>query len=272
MQKLFITLIVLLFTYSARGQVLFDELLKTKSIRQLNQFVSRTDEMRSDTTAYWHYLRTLTPGGYREGVLRITIFKRDKNDPNSATVNNYNINLLAKGKRIFYYQVCKKYYDTTRGEEDYYFQPIAEYSDKQVFSSMQRAFHSFFDVAIDTHDLFLPDLPFGSACGAAGTRPEGQLIMDSMLPLKDKTVIGHWLRSPNTEKQLYAAFALQKLKKQGIRLNKAERSLMRFATRKKGTLYTCSYCTYGTESIRSIVKFTRKNPGQEESAREEAEE
>jgi len=272
MQKCLITLIILLFTYSTQGQVPFDELLKPKSIRKLEQFVSKADELRSDTSAYWHYLRTLSPGGYLEGVLRITIFKRDKNDPNRATINDYSIHLLTKGDPIFYYQICKEYWDTTAQESDYYFKPIAKYADPQVFSSMQKAFHSFFEVAIDTNDLFLTDFPFGTSCGATGTPPEGQLAINRMLLLKDKTAIGQWLRSPNTEKQLYAAFALQKLNKQGIRLNKTERSLMRFISRKRGSTYNCAYCTYGTESIRRIVKFTRKNPGQEEPAREESEE
>lgn len=265
MQKLLITLIVLLFTYSAQGQGPFDELLKPKSIRQLERFVSRAGEVRSDTTAYWHYLRTLAPGKYREGVIRLTTLKRNKNDPNRATVNDYSIHLLAKGDHIFYYQVCEEQCEPPIDEEACYFKPIFGFRDPEQFNRMTVAFHSFFGTSLDTNELFLPDFPFGSLCGFGGAPTDGKLAIDSMLLLKDKAAIVSWLHSPNTEKQLYAAYALKYLKKQGNKLDKKERRLIRYIMRKKGTIYSCSYCIYDTESIRSIIKFLRKNPPKHEA-------
>lgn len=266
MQKLIILLILLLFHYAVQGQELFDELLQNKSIKQLTGFVNRTDKEPNDTGAYWHYLRTLAPGKYREGVLRVTIFKKSKNDPNRATVNDYSINLLAKGDHIFYYRVCEEQCDPAIDKEACYFKPLSGFRDPKLFNRMKQAFYSFFGTGIDTNELFLADFPFGNLCGFGGDPTDGENTMDSMLLLKDKTAIVCWLRSPNTEKQLYAVYALKILQQKGFHLDKKEQRLMRFARRKKGTVYSCSYCIYGSESIRSIVKFRRKHPpGPEQS-------
>lgn len=255
MQKLIITLIVLLFTCSAQGQTPFDQLVKPKSIRLLEQFVNRTDEVHSDTTAYWHYLRTLAPGKYREGVIRLNVFKRNKNDPNRATVNDYSIHLLAKGDHIFYYQVCEKQCDTSYEAEDCYFKPLYEFRDPKVYSRMQQSFWSFFGSDIDTSELFLINFPFGILCGMGGTVTEGKQAIDSMLRLKDRAGILNWLHSPNTEKQLYATFGLLELEKQGVSLSRSERKKIRFVFRKKGSINICSFCLYGIAPIREALQL-----------------
>lgn len=253
MQKLITALLVLLFTYSAQGQELFTGALQPLSVRHLMRQIDRWEAKGIDTSAEWEYFRPLSPKGYKEGVFRINV--RKKSPPDS---DDFRIKVLAKRNRIFFYQVaeerCKDYEDSSVC----YFHPLEQDTSEKQWQAMNTTFKRFFGVAIDTADLFLQDFPFGYRCDFTASDTHGKEFMDSMTLQRNKAAILQWLHSPNTEKQLFAAFALRKLNKQGVALSRKERKQIRFVLKKRGTIYFCSYCLYGAESSRKITRFYKK--------------
>lgn len=254
MQKCFISLFLIFFTYSVQGQEFSAGPLKPRSVQHLKQLVARLDTARSDTSAYWEYLRPVSPKGFKEGVILFSI-----NGKPRPAITEFRVKILAKKDRIFYYQVDGEQCTGSVDEEVCTFNPLENYREEKQWLQMQKAFKNFFGPALDTTELFLKDFPFGYRCDLVGSYTPGKEFTDSMIRQQNKIAINQWLRSPNTEKQLFAAFALRKLKQQGLPLNRQERKQIRFVLKKRGTIYFCSYCIYGEESSRKITRFYRKS-------------
>lgn len=259
MQKCFITLLIILFTYSVQGQEFFARPLNSRSVQHLKQLVARLDTVRSDTSAYWEYLRPVSPKGFKEGVILFSIDSKPL-----PAINEFRVKILAKKDRIFYYQVDGEQCTGSGDKEVCAFRPLENYREEKQWLQMQKAFKDFFGLSLDTTALFLKDFPFGYRCDFAGSNTPGKEFTDSMIRQQNKIAINQWLHSPNTEKQLFAAFALRKLEKQGLSLARSERKKIRFVFRKKGTIHFCSFCIYETEPIRKIVKFYKNLPEPEE--------
>ena len=62
---------------------------------------------------------------------------------------------------------------------------------------------------VNPKELFLTSIVYGASCGIAGTPPEYQDKLMVLLRAKDYKTLLSWLRSPNTEKQLYALIGLK---------------------------------------------------------------
>lgn len=62
-----------------------------------------------------------------------------------------------------------------------------------------------------------------------------------------------WLKSANTEKQLYAIKGLKILAKTGYSTTDEENNLIKLVRQKEGIVNTCSGCIYSSDSIKNIV-------------------
>jgi hypothetical protein len=69
-----------------------------------------------------------------------------------------------------------------------------------------------------------------------------------------RLVFLNWLKSTNSEKQLYAVEGVLKLIKSGSKFSKQELDLFSKVTNKKGTIKVCHGCIYSTQEISEIIK------------------
>jgi len=85
--------------------------------------------------------------------------------------------------------------------------------------------------------------------GFAGVNPDGRQQIDQWVRNKNKNALLNWLKSTNTEKQIYAVDGLSQLKKLGVKIADEELLIMKFVTTKSGTIRVCSGCIYSPDDI-----------------------
>lgn len=101
--------------------------------------------------------------------------------------------------------------------------------------------------------MFVTDFVYGEHCGLAGVNPEGRQKIDKWVTNKNKPELLKWLKSTNTEKQLYAAEGLYELRKLGVRITDEELLILKFVTTKSGTVHVCSGCINSQDEISTVA-------------------
>lgn len=250
--KILITVIIFFFAQRTIGQPIqrITSFLKEKDFISFKNFVD--NHPKTNVDIYWVILRDIIPG-YQEGIVKIVEYPLTGRDTD-YTIYNYQIKFLTTDKNFFYY-VFDKSYVKQGGEDDgkVFYSLVDSFNNTSEYNSFRKAFSEGYKAELDEMELFETSIVYGGACGIAGQPTEYQLKLDSLLKNKDLHTIRNWLKSPNSEKQLYAIQGLNALENSGDKLTPEDIRIIDLISKKNGLVKTCSGCIFSSDTIRNIV-------------------
>ena len=229
-------------------------LLTDKDFQSFKPYIDSgySNPPKSNVTARWETLREVLPG-YKEGVVEIEETAPANDGTGGNRIYTYHINLLTDGKKIFYYTFqLKKFNKIDEDNWESYYSTIDSFDSVNRYSEFENTFRETYNADIIKSDLF-QTIVYGGGCGIAGTPTEYQEILDTYLQKKDTKSILVWLKSANTEKQLYAIKGLKVLTKGGYSPTLEENKLITLVRQKEGIVNTCSGCIYSSNTIKNII-------------------
>ena len=232
-------------------------ILATKDFTEFQSFIEKlSKEKRSPR---WIYLRDLTYD-YQEGIFEYKQYKKDENGAHTSSYNTYQIKLIVSGNTIFYYDYTiqknkkVKYEWSDSYSWEPYYVTIEQFKNDEAFESLKEKFKKAFYSDLNESELFITDYVYGENCGVAAMNSNERTQLNDFVTKKDKNSMLKWLKSANTEKQMYAVEGLLKLEKSGVNLSKTELEIINYIAHKKGTIRMCSGCTYFDMEISKLAK------------------
>ena len=251
--RILLILITIIFTCNCYGQTMSEikKLLHEKNFQSFKPYIDSgySNPRKSNLTARWIILREVLPG-FQEGIVEVEENVPADDNTGGNWIYTYHINLLSDDKEIFYYSFNKKNSNENNWED--YFDPVDTFKSANKFNEFEAAFLKTYNAQLVKADLF-QKIVYGGACGIAGIPTQYQQKLDSLLRVKNIQSIRLWLKSANTEKQLYALMGLKALSRNGYKLTSEDTRLIKLINQKKGMVNTCGGCIYSTEPVQDIA-------------------
>lgn len=259
--KLTTIIIALFLTLQTAAQPLtvVRDLLTERKFQPFKSYIDTAP--KSNITFYWEALREVTPS-YWEGVVRIEEFQNANDGTGGNRIYNYRIDFLATEQNIFFYrfnQIHNKKIGEDRWEP--YDTTFNAFTDKGAYTAFESSFSKTYNEKLNPKELFITSLVYGGACGIAGTPPEYQQKLVELLREKDEKMLLAWLKSPNTEKQLYAVSGFKTLQQNGYKLTEEEKRIIEVINEKQGTVSTCGGCIFSSDTIKNVVENINSSKG-----------
>ena len=248
-------LIGLLWTSTLLGQVQNDvkKVLAKKDFVAFKKYADNLSNRENNISSHWECLRDLT-SEFQEGVFIFEKSVPDKDNPAVSSVYTFRVTIITTKTNIAYYELSEKKNKKVGNDWEPYYETIDNFKNDSAFSNFKSSFKNLYQLDLNEKELFVTDFVYGPHCGLVGTNPKGRQQIDEWVKAKNKTEILKWLKSPNTEKQVYAVDGLYQLKKAGVSLTKDEVKIINFVCNKNGTMYVCSGCIHSRQDIRSVTK------------------
>jgi hypothetical protein len=241
------------------------KLKEVKKILQSKDFIKlqRYKEKGSDVNIRWptgESLRDLI-GSYREGIFYFENSIPDKTNQAICSVYTFRVAFIVMDNTLIYYEIGEKKYTN---QTLFHFTLIDKYKNEIEYNNLKNAFRAIYSAELNEKELFIESIIYGEHCGIAGTNPNEKDTIDKFVKNKDRNNLLNWLRSTNTEKQIYAVDGLFQLNKRGVKFTEKEMWMINWVLIKKGTIHSCHGCMYGNDEIASVVKkfkfVTTANP------------
>lgn len=186
----------------------------------------------------WPAQRDLLPG-YREAVWVGEQSVVDQKNPDWVHTNLYQATLLIKDDKIIAYKFTERKFKPGTGEV--YNATVDEYKHAQAYKTLLADFKKFYGEPLKESDLYVTDFVYGSQCTMLGLVPEGRKQVNEWIVENDKAALMNWLKSANTEKQVYALEGILYLRKKNkIKLSTSEKKIVAYVKSKQGTMSVCN--------------------------------
>lgn len=207
---------------------------KLKHILVTKDLAIILDQMHVDHVM--HFKNEISPN-YVEYSIEI---KNDFNTgKNTGTSICYLVNLIAYKNEVIYYQLynCENCFVN--------FKPLASldsFINTAAYTTFLDAYANYYHTDKNKLELFDHDLIYGHCLGITGAIPDGKIAIDSLINLVDTNTIYQWLKSANTEKQLYALEAIRIFKYKKIFINSEILQIVEKLKTKQSSVYECHCC------------------------------
>ena len=259
--KSLLTITILVLTLQASGQSIKEikQLLADKDFEAFKTYIDTASKKytrvnpNSNVRAIWELKRDLTET-YQECVIDADESLPSEDEPNISTVQRYRINVLATSKEIIYYDFAEKE-GNGPSWNDFILNITDSYRNDTLLADLKRDFFKTYKDSINQQELFNNSNVYGSACSIVGQKPEMREENDVIVENKNIQLLTKWLKSTNTERQVYGIDGLYQLKKKGYELTTEQVRLINIIKKKKGNLNICRGCIYSSDKISNIVKF-----------------
>jgi hypothetical protein len=258
--KLLLTITVLFLTLQVSGQSLqkIKQLLADKNFVAFKAYIDIASKKYSRVNpdskvrAIWELERDLT-ATFQECVVDADESFPDEDEPNISTVERYRIKIIATSKEIIYYDFAKK---ESNGVSwfDFRLNITDSFRNEILISELKKDFFENYNDSINQKELFNDSNVYGFACSIVGLKPKMREENDLIVKNKNIQQLTMWLKSTNTEKQVYGIDGLFQLKKKGYKLTEEQIRLIKIIKNKKGSLNICNGCIYSSDNISNIVK------------------
>lgn len=252
--KLLAILAALIFSLTGASQDIarFSTLLKNKDIKALTEYVDSLGARNLFFIPGWVTQREIV-AGYEERKTQLVVLRREAR----GRPENYNIELLTRGGYIFYYKLTeRKFKDNLNENNDSlvsYDVVLDSFRDATVYNAFENAFFRAYGINMDPAEMFASNIVFGDMCGYAGSAPEYREKLDLLLQKRDAKTIFSWLRSANTEKQLYGLQGAYALQQMGYDIPPQDAQVIKLIRKKKGFAYTCGGCIFSHDPIQNVI-------------------
>lgn len=243
---LLISLLIASFYSKAQEEFpMLKEVIKIGSLEKVKKYLlsaSERKECLSDCGRYIRLHREIIPG-YNETM--ISICSCSPIDASSETLSLHHLNILSKDSSIFYYSFINYYRDSLLWSD----------SDENEVSKFEKSFLEFYGAPLEFKYLFIDSITFGTMCGIDGIPPKHCELVEEFVKQKDIKSLQQWIRSPNTELQLYAAYGFKELSSSGYIIDEKMRKLMHFILNKIGNAQVCIGCSGENMDIKDIKRY-----------------
>lgn len=240
MNRLIFIPAVMLIVFNASAQSMRAEtlrLLKARKFSTMDYFMDSPDGRRIS----WPAQRDLLPG-YREAVWAGEQLIIDKKNPDIIHDYLYHATLLIKDDKIIAYKFSERKF--RKHTLEVYYATVHEFKDSKAYNTLKADFNRFYDQPLKEDDLFETSFVYGDQCTMLKTIPEGRKQLHEWIAGKNKMALMSWLKSANTEKQVYALEGILQLQKEdSITLTEAEQKIMKYVKGKQGTMSVCDGST-----------------------------
>lgn len=263
MKIIFLTILIS-FNLISAGQSLKEirQLLASRDFTSFEKYIDTAmgrhnkRNNRSNISAFWELKRDLTPAS-QECALNVTVSIPSKKDLNIGTIYQYYITLLTNNGEIIFYNFSKKE-GYGPSYEDFTLQILDSFRNETLLNNLYKNFFTIYGDSLHRDELFYNSNVYGSFCSAGAQKPEMRLESDLIVSNNDSELLTTWLRSTNTEKQVYGIDGLYQLKEKGYKLTTEQIRLINIIKHKKGYLNICNGCVYSNGKITEIVRFILK--------------
>jgi hypothetical protein len=257
--KLTTLFISIIWTLTSAGQSLTEikQLLADRDFVAFKRYIDTASSKYTKATsgsnvrAIWDLKRDITPI-FQEAIVDIDESFPDKDKPGISTVYRYRINLIATDKEIVYYDFGNKA-SKSASWDDFELDVLDSLRNKRLMDSLQSSFSNNYATQLNWKELFIDTNVYGYACSIAGEMPDMRQELQIIISKKNYQILNDWLKSANTEKQVYAVDGLYQLKRKGYKLTGEQQKLISILKSKKGQLNVCRGCIYSSDSIGEIV-------------------
>jgi len=255
MNRLLIIFIGLLWTSNLFGQVQNDVkiILNTKDFIAFKNYADKLSNREKRINSHWESLRDLTTE-FKEGIFIFEKSVPDNDNPAISSVYTFRVTIITTKTQIAFYELSEEKNKKIGNNWEPFYDTIDKFKDEKLYDSLKNSFKSIFQTELNENELFMTDFVYGEHCGIAGVNPKGRQQINQWVTNKNKTELLKWLKSTNTEKQIYAVDGLCQLKKAGTKLTDVEMKMINFVTKKSGTIYVCSGCMHSQDEIRNVTK------------------
>ncbi|MEI6349328.1 MAG: hypothetical protein WCP69_15390 [Bacteroidota bacterium] len=256
MKRLTLTILIgLIWTSTILGQIQNDvkKVLVTKDFVEFKKFADSLTNGDKRIYSNCECLRDLT-FDFQEGVFFFEKWVPTLENPAIFSDYIFRVNIIATKTQIVYYELSEKKYKKVFNKSESYYDLIDKFKDEKLFDSLKISFRNIFQKELNENELFVTDFVYGQYCDIEGAKPIGRKQIDKWIAFKNKKKLLNWLKSTNTEKQVYAVTGLFQLKKKGIKLTEKEMKIIKFVISKNGTISICLGCIYTNTNINSVTK------------------
>lgn len=248
---------IILCAGNVRGQIQDNVLaaLESRNFTAFKEFSDSLTNREKGIRSYWELLRDLTPD-FQEGVFIVEKTVPDEHNPNVSLTSSFKVKLLAGKTQIVSYELSEQKYRKVADQWEAYEETIAGFEDTPLIEELNASFRTLFHTELNAQDLFSTELVYGEHCGFAAMYPEGRYQIIQFVKNGNREELLKWLKSPNSEKQVYAVDGLFQLYKQGTQPTQEELDIIAFVRHKNGRIQVCQGCLHTKNEIRSVlVKF-----------------
>ena len=261
MRKLITYIFILICSFNSFGQVKNElrDILLSKDFLKLKQYINNlpSDNYRKQgdrINSNWKYLRELTEG-FQEGIYILEYSVPDVPNSGISTVYSFRVNIITTDSLIIFYDLAEEKNKKVNNEWLPYYNSIATFTNDSMFSVLESKFIKTYGAPLNRNELFIDSIVIGHNCGMAGQDPTEEIQINKWASENNRIEIMKWLKSTNTEKQIYALEGFYKLKEKGVLLTEIEMKTVKNVMQKKGTALHCAGCLNMTYDI---LKLTAK--------------
>ena len=250
--KILLSIIVLLLTLQSSGQSINEikQLLADKDFKFFKKYTNSNSN--SNVTVIWLFNRDITPT-FQECVIDIDESFSTENNSDNSTILHYRINILAKSNEIIYYDFALN--ENNNSVWDVLtFKIMDSFRNEKLLTALKQDFYKTYNDSLHQQELFDNSYVYGSSCKIARIKPKLRKENDLLVQNKDSAILTNWLKSTNTEKQVYGIDGLYQLKINGYKFTAEQLQLIKIIKSKKGTIFTCDGCVNSSLKISKVVK------------------
>lgn len=250
--KTLLSIIVLSLTLQTYGQSIngIRQLLADKDFKAFKKYTNTNSN--SNVTVIWLFNRDITPS-FQECVIDIDENLSSENNSDNSTILHYRINILAKSNEIIYYDFALNENNNSVWD-DLTFKIIDSFRNEILMTELKNEFYKTYNDSLHKKELFDNSNIYGSSCLIARIKPKLRKENDLLVQNKDSILLTQWLKSTNTEKQVYGIDGLYQLKMNGHQFTTEQLRLIKIIKSKKGTIFTCDGCVNSSLKISKVVK------------------
>jgi hypothetical protein len=256
MKKLLISLLLCCSTIYSFAQIekQADEILRYKDFTRFEKFADSLNTLKGNVRSHWEYKRELVKG-YWEGVLYFERSAENKANKGTYSVNSFRVNIIATDSTIIYFDLLEVKSKKVSNEWVPDYVSSDTYKNDNLFTDLNTAFKKTFRAELNFSELFNLTIVYSDGgCGYGGRLRKEKMQIDELVLNNDRLGLQKWLSSSNTETQLYAVDGFYHLQKNGALLTPVELEMINAVQQKKGTVQTCSGCSFGLDQISSVCK------------------
>lgn len=221
------------------------KILITKDFVEFKKHADSLSKIHIGHRAEWKSLRDLSDE-FQEAVFIFEEKVPEINDPSLLKTYSFRINIISSSSKIIYYNLSEQKYN----KHNFFWVTIDSYKNDTSFEHLKLTFKNIFKSDLYEKDLFVIDFIYGSNCGLERENPKGRIQIDKWVKQKNKNALLKWLKSANTEKQVYAIDGLYQMKS---KLRDEEIKIVKFICSKKGKMYVCNGCVHSRQLISYVT-------------------
>jgi hypothetical protein len=254
MRVFLIGMIMILSSSNLTAQSLSElkAVLSNNSLSRLDSYIISSDSNHLKISS-WVFLREIAPD-YFEGVAKLYVYIPPKQrDPAGNNYMLYKLSLISHQDSIVYYKIEEQQTIQNSKPSTIVYNPVLLFDKKQM-AGLDSSFTKTYHALLDRKELFIDTIAYGNYCGLVTTITPQRSTINRLVKQKNSRALQKWLRSSNTEKQVYAVDGFLQLKKRGFKIGTEIEQLINYIIKKSGTIQTCGGCIQGAEAISEAIK------------------